>query len=141
MSYTINQESFDRLASYQADPTQHLDWNSIFVLPIWLKVWWQEFGSGAELYLGTVREGEKIIGVAPLLLSEGRVSIIGSPNVCDYLDFIVAPGMERDFFGILLNDLRDKGINHLDLGPLRPDSTALTHLVGIAQNRGYEVLR
>ena len=141
MSYTITQESFDRLVSYWADPSQRLDWNSIFVLPIWLKVWWQEFGSGAELYLGTVREGEKIIGIAPLLLSEGKASIIGSANVCDYLDFVVAPGMERDFFGVLLDDLKDKGINHLDLGPLRPDSTVLTHLVGIAQNQGYEVLR
>ncbi len=141
MNYTLTRENFDKLASYRADPSQPLDWNLIFTLPTWLKVWWQEFGSGAELYLGTVREGEKIIGIAPLQLSQGQASIIGSANVCDYLDFIVVPGREVDFFGVLLDDLRDKGINHLDLGPLRPDSTVLTHLVGIAQNRGYEVLR
>ncbi len=140
MSYTITQESFDSIASYWTDSSRHLRWDSIFVLPTWLKLWWQEFGSGSELYLGTVKQGETIIGIAPLLVREGKVSIIGSGDVCDYLDFVVAHGMERDFFSILLDDLGQKGINHLDLRPLRPDSTVLTNLAGIAQNRKYEVI-
>ena len=140
MSYVVTQESFDNLASCCADPRHFLRWNSIFVLPTWLKVWWQEFGTGAELYLRAVRQGEKIIGIAPLQVREGVASVIGSPDVCDYLDFVVAPGMERDFFNVLLDDLKQKNINHLDLRPLRPDSTVLTHLVGIAQNQGHEVL-
>ncbi|MFH0769720.1 MAG: hypothetical protein V1932_09220, partial [Chloroflexota bacterium] len=76
MSYTITQESFESLASYYADPTQRLDWNSIFVLPTWLKVWWQEFSTSAELYLGAVREGGQIIGIAPLKLSDGKASFV-----------------------------------------------------------------
>jgi CelD/BcsL family acetyltransferase involved in cellulose biosynthesis len=117
-----------------------LRWNSPFVLPPWLKVWWQELGAEAELYLSSVRQGERVIGVAPLLVREGKASLVGSVDVCDYLDFVVAPGREQDFFGVLLDDLRGKGVNHLDLRPLRPDSTVLTHLVSIAQNQGYEVL-
>jgi hypothetical protein len=140
MNYTITRENFDKLASYRADPSQPLDWNLIFTLPTWLKVWWQEFGSGAELYLATVREGDKIIGITPLQLSQGQASFIGSDNVCDYLDFIVVPGREVDFFNVLLDNLRDKGINHLDFGLVRPDSKVQTHLVDIARNRGYEVL-
>ena len=140
MSYTITQESFDSLASCWANPSHSLRWNSLFVLPVWLKVWWQEFGAGAELHLDAIRQGERVIGVAPLLVREGKTSLIGSADVCDYLDFIVAPGRERDFFSVLLDDLREKGINQLDLSPLRPDSTVLTYLVSIAQNRGYEVL-
>ena len=73
-------------------------------------------------------------------MREGRASIIGNADVCYYLDFVVAPGMERAFFNTLLDDLRQQGINHLDLGPLRPDSTVLTHLVAIAQSRKYDVL-
>ena len=140
MSYTITQESFDSLASCWANPSHRLRWSSPFVLPAWLKSWWQVFGAGGELYLGAVRQGEKIIGIAPLLVKEGRASIIGSADVCDYLDFVVVPGREGDFFNILLNDLRERGISHLDLESLRPDSTVLTNLVGIAQNQGYEVL-
>ena len=140
MSYTVKRESFDSLASCWANPSHSLRWNSLFVLPIWLKVWWQELRAGAELYLDAIRQGERVIGIAPLLVREGRASLIGSADVCDYLDFVVAPGRERDFFSVLLDDLREKGINQLDLRPLRPDSTVLTHLVSIAQNRGYEVL-
>ena len=47
--------------------------------------------------------------------------------------------MEEDFFTVLFDELKKKGINHLDLRHLRPDSVVLTHLVGIAKNRGNEV--
>jgi len=141
MNYSVIQETFDSLTSYWADGAYHLRWSSVFVLPAWMKVWWQEFGAGAELYLRAVRQGEKIIGVAPLLVREGTASIIGSEDVCDYLDFVIVPGMEREFFSTLLDDLKQKGISRLDLRPLRPDSTVLTVLADIARNRGYEVLR
>lgn len=140
MSYTIKNESFDSLAACWASPSHRLKWNSPFVLPAWLKVWWQELGAGAELCLSTVRQGEKVIGVVPLLVRKGKASLIGSADVCDYLDFVITPGRERDFFDVLLDDLRERGVNHLDLRPLRPDSTVLTNLVPLAQNRGYEVL-
>ncbi len=139
MDFSVTQESFDSLALYQADPNSHLNWSSVFVLPSWLRVWWQNFGSGFELYLAAVRQGGTIIGIAPLMINERTVSVIGSANVCDYLDFIVAPGKESDFFSVLLGDLQQKGIKYLDLGPLRPDSTVLTHFIGIAREQGYEV--
>ncbi len=137
---TITEESFASLTSYWTEARYNLRWNSVFVLPGWLRVWWQAFGSGAELYLRAVRQGEEIIGIAPLLIRGETASIIGSADVCDYLDFIVASGMERDFFSVLLDDLKRKGVTHLDLKPLRPDSTVLTALVAIARNRKYDVL-
>lgn len=140
MGYNITQESFASLASFWADSKHNLKWNSIFTLPTWLKVWWQTFGGEAELYLCAMWHGGKVIGIAPLLIRGQTASIIGSSDVCDYLDFIVAPGMERDFFTVLLDDFERKGINHLDLKSLRPDSTVLTYLVAIAQSRGYQVL-
>ena len=140
MSYTITHESFDSLARFCSDSDQRLDWNSVFILPAWLKTWWQAFGTGAELHLEAVRQVKEVIGIAPLMVKDGRVSLIGNTDVCDYLDFVVATGKEDDFFNALLDDLRQKGINHLDLRSLRTDSTVLTHLTGIARNRGYEVL-
>jgi len=79
------------------------------------------------------------MGIAPLLVKGEKASFIGSADVCDYLDFVVAPGREQDFFDVLLEHLRQKGISRLDLSSLRPDSTAATDLVGMAGNRGYEV--
>ncbi len=139
MSCTITRESFDSLASHWADLSQNLRWGSVFVLPAWLKVWWQAFGTDQELYLVAARQEEKILGVAPLMVKGGKATFVGSTDVCDYLDFVVSPGAENDFFNVLLDDLRQQGISHLDLRPLRPDSSVLTNLVPIAQNRQYPV--
>ena len=140
MSFTITQESFDSLSACSDDPQCTLGWNSVFVLPVWLKLWWQEFKPEAELYLRAVRRDGQIIGIAPLQLKEGRASLIGSADVCDYLDFVVTPGAENDFFKVVLDDLKQRGINRLDLKCLRPESNVLTKLVDITRNRGYEVV-
>jgi CelD/BcsL family acetyltransferase involved in cellulose biosynthesis len=113
-------------------------WNCIFVLPPWLKAWWQEFGSDGELYLASVLRDSVLIGVAPLLLKEGEASFIGSADVCDYLDFIILPGREVDFFTVLLDDLKDRGIGSLSLGPLRPDSTVLSSLLPLVRDLKYD---
>lgn len=140
MDYNVTRESFDSLAYCWSDPGNCLRWKSVFILPAWLKTWWQHFGAKAELYLRAIRHGEKIIGIAPLMVNEGKASFIGSTDICDYLDFIVTPGMERHFFSVLLEDLRYNGINHLDLRSLRTDSTALTFLAPLARERNCEVL-
>jgi len=140
MGYAVTEESFASLNSYWTDSRRNLNWSSIFVLPGWMQVWWQTFGAGAELYLRAVRQGEKVIGIAPLVVRSETASIIGSADVCDYVDFVVIPGRERDFFRVLLDELRQKDINQLDLSPLRPDSSVLTDLISVAKERKYEVL-
>lgn len=139
MSYTVKQESFADIAQY-ANPGNTLAWNLIFTLPQWLAAWWQSFGSGAELHLTAVWLDSKIIGIAPLQLKKQTASFIGSTDVCDYLDFVVVPGMERDFFTALLDDLSKKGIERLDLVSLRPYSAVITGLLPLARERKYEVV-
>jgi CelD/BcsL family acetyltransferase involved in cellulose biosynthesis len=139
MDSSVTLETFDTLVSSWRDLRHRLRWDSVFVLPCWLGVWWQEFGAGADLYLGTVRQSETIIGLAPLLMKGEEASFIGSADVCDYLDFVVAPGSEQHFFDILLKDLGQKGIRRLGLTSLRPDSVAATNLVDIAETRGLNV--
>jgi CelD/BcsL family acetyltransferase involved in cellulose biosynthesis len=140
MSYTVDEDSLDRLNSYRADSTQTLNWPSVFVLPAWLQVWWQTCGSGNELYIRTIRQGEKIAGIAPLMVKEETAMLIGDTDVCDYLDFIITPGMEEDFFNALLDDLKANGISQLDLKHVRPDSTVLNSLAPVAADRGCKVV-
>ena len=64
----VTSESFDSLTSYWLESRDSSIWDCIFVLPPWLEVWWHEFGFEAELYLGAVRQGGTIIGIAPLLI-------------------------------------------------------------------------
>jgi CelD/BcsL family acetyltransferase involved in cellulose biosynthesis len=138
---TVTLESFDSLTSHWQRSQSLLLWDCIFVLPPWLEAWWHDFGSEAELYLGAIRKGRTIAGIAPLLLRGTEASFIGSTDLCDYLDFVIAPGKELDFFNILLDDLQGRGIRRLNLRPLRPNSSVLTYLVGIARNRNYDVSR
>jgi CelD/BcsL family acetyltransferase involved in cellulose biosynthesis len=139
MSYTISPQSFDSLESLCNELRHKLNWDSVFVLPRWLKVWWQVFGEDSESYLFDVKQDRNIIGIAPLMVKEGKASSIGSADVCDYMDFVVAPGKEGAFFVALLNKLRQDGISQLYLESLRPDSTVLTSLVDLARDKGYQV--
>ena len=139
MTYTLTVENLDGVTSSWDRLRHRLRWNSIFVLPAWLKAWWEAFGGDGEPYLRALRQAEGIIGFAPLLVNKETASFIGSADVCDYLDFVIAPGRERDFFKVLLDDLKEKGIKKLDLRPLRPDSTVVAQLVSIAQKRGHKV--
>jgi CelD/BcsL family acetyltransferase involved in cellulose biosynthesis len=138
MSYTTTPQSFDRLASSWDDLQHILRWETTFVLPRWLKVWWQVFGEGEKLYLFDVKQGKDIIGIAPLMAKEGKIYFIGSTDVCDYMDFVVAPGRELAFFTALLDKLKKDGIKELCLDSLRYDSTVMTCLVDLAKSEGYE---
>jgi CelD/BcsL family acetyltransferase involved in cellulose biosynthesis len=131
-------EDFDSFSSYWVQSPCPSMWNCIFVLPPWLKAWWHEFGSYADLYLASVLRDGVFVGAAPLLLKDGEASFIGSADVCDYLDFIILPGMEVDFFTVLLDDLRDRGVGRLNLQLLRPDSTVLSCLLPLVQDLKYD---
>ncbi len=140
MDYTLTVESLDGIIFSWDELRYRLKWGSIFVLPAWLKAWWDVFGGEHELYLRTLWQGEEIIGFAPLMTHEETASFVGSDDLCDYLDFVIIAGREKEFFEVLLDNLRERGISKLNLRPLRHDSTVLTTLVGITQNRGYEIL-
>ena len=140
MSLQFTVENFDSLfddwSKLQAkSPTSH-----IFSTPEWSEVWWQHFGSGSTLYLKAAKKAGKVAGVAPLRMHDTTALFIGDANVCDYLDFIVEPGEEQDFFNLLLDDLAKSGAKRLELLPVRRDSAVVTSLVDIAQHRGLQFL-
>jgi CelD/BcsL family acetyltransferase involved in cellulose biosynthesis len=137
MSYSLVRQSFESLAASWKDPGHRLEWNSVFVLPYWLEAWWRAFGAGAEEQLCGVTEDERIIGIAPLMIKDGRASFIGSADVCDYMDFVVEPGREGAFFTVILDYLKQAEVSELYLEALRSDSAALTHLIDIAKTQGY----
>jgi CelD/BcsL family acetyltransferase involved in cellulose biosynthesis len=139
MSYNLTEQGFESLTSSWTDLRHCLEWGSVFVLPCWLEAWWREFGTGAERHLYNVREDENVIGIAPLMVKDGRASFIGSADVCDYMDFVVAPGKEQAFFILLLDHLRHSDISELYLESLRADSAAFTNLVDLAKDQGCPI--
>lgn len=132
--YTATLETFESLASFWRYPEYPLNWECLFVIPAWLKVWWQTYGTGLEPHLCAIRCNDELIGVAPLFFQGRKARLIGSPDVCDYLDVIVAPGGGKAFFQHLIPYLGQQGISQLDLGVVRADSVIFSELFAAAES-------
>jgi len=139
MKYSITQESFETLTSYWYDQANGLNWDCLFVLPSWLRAWWHDFGEDLDLNILAIKREGELIGIAPLFRVGNTVSLIGHADVCDYLDVILVPGKEREFFGALLDHLSKNGISRFDLGPLRPESSVLSEFAALARKEGAQV--
>ena len=137
-AYAVTNETFETLSSYWRASKDPLQWDCPFVLPPWLKAWWTTFGAGWAPRIMGVRQGAELIGIAPLRVLEGEARFIGDPDVCDYLDFIVAPGRDPEFFRVLIEALRQQGIRHMDLGPVRADSAVMRELPPVAERLACE---
>ena len=135
----IKTESFDRLESFFLNNKFNLDWNCLFVLPWWLKTWWDTFGENNDLeILAGYRQG-KLIGLAPLSIQGKTARFIGGENVCDYQDMIVASNHHHEFLNAILTHLKQKKVRFLQLETLRPDSISFTQLPNLAKQMGYAV--
>jgi CelD/BcsL family acetyltransferase involved in cellulose biosynthesis len=139
--YTVTPETFESLQSYWRNPEYPLNWGCLFVVPAWLDVWCQTFGNGSEPHLCSIRHNGELIGIAPLLFPGNTALLVGSPDVCDHLHVIVAPGSERVFFQHLIAYLRQQGISRLDLGVVRADSIVLSGLFPAAKSLNCKVFR
>jgi CelD/BcsL family acetyltransferase involved in cellulose biosynthesis len=139
MSYTISQNSLNDLIAYRSYSNQSLQWLSIFMLPEWMQTWWQVFGEGFKPHIRIVNDGEKVIGIAPLMIKDSTAYLIGSTDVCDYVDFVIVPGSEQEFFNTLFDDLKKNGVKILDLKHVRPDATVIKSLVPLAKRNNFHV--
>jgi CelD/BcsL family acetyltransferase involved in cellulose biosynthesis len=122
--------------------------NTPFLRYEYQHAWWEHRGGGEwkdpKLVLVTAREDEKLIGIAPLFISEydgqSTLLLIGSIEISDYLDLIVRmndhPRFISGLFDFLASTLTDKwrGVDWYNI----PDSsTTLTALKEEAAKRGW----
>jgi CelD/BcsL family acetyltransferase involved in cellulose biosynthesis len=137
--YTVTEETFDTITSYWLDSRCSLNWDCLFVLPGWLKVWWDKFGSGQVPYLCSVRHKNELIGIAPFMIQGESARFMGDADVCDYLDVIVSPGRGIEFFEVLGQHLKQQGISQLDLGAVRAESVVFSDLSAAAKRLNYKI--
>jgi CelD/BcsL family acetyltransferase involved in cellulose biosynthesis len=138
-SYTVETETLDSVFDHWQQAGNSLSWNCLFVLPGWLKTWWDNFGRRAALYLLSIRHEGRTIGIAPIQKRDDTVHLIGDENVCDNLDFIVAPEKSAEFYRILLNYLKQDGVRRLELEPVRQDSSVMAQLLPVAEKTGCRI--
>lgn len=127
MAAEIREENFASLAKYYDHLALRQNWPTIFNLPVWLQAWWEAFGTEYdELCLYSVWQDGAVIGIAPLMRRGAEAYLLGSPDVCDYLDFVVVKGKENDFIQALIPELQKQKVRQLILNAQRPDSVYFT---------------
>jgi len=138
-SYTVESETLDSVFTHWQRAESFLTWNCLFVLPVWLKAWWDNFGRNSALYLLSIRHEGRIIGIAPLQRSDDTVRLLGDENVCDNLDFIGAREKSAEFYRILLNYLKQDGVKRIELAQVRQDSSVMAQLLPVAEKAGCRI--
>ncbi len=140
MSYSVSDIRLEELAAYWKNPAQSLNWPYPFVIPPWLEAWWASFGKTYQPHIKAVRDGGELLGIAPLMVSGGSLTFLGSTDVCDYQDFILRSGREHDFFTVLFDNLKADGFRELELKHVRPDSQAMTSLQQFTGEKGFQFI-
>jgi CelD/BcsL family acetyltransferase involved in cellulose biosynthesis len=122
--------------------------NTIFLAWEWQKAWWDCFGQSWELCLLELRDGDDLVGLAPLYTLEApsglrSLQFVGGVEVSDYLDLIVARDSEESvyetFWGILADE-RAVEWDVLDLHNVPATSPTLERLTALVGAGGsFEV--
>jgi len=136
--HALREEWTELLASSSSD--------CVFLTWEWLHTWWKHLGAGRRLDLISVRQGEALIGLAPLLVQPPRPSrlvpcrtrqFLGTGSVgSDYLDVIVRRGRESEALDALAARLAEDGVV-LDLAQVNRRSAAALALAGRLEGRGW----
>jgi CelD/BcsL family acetyltransferase involved in cellulose biosynthesis len=61
---------------------------SVFLGYTWHQTWWDHFGGDAEQIAIGVRDSDRVIAIAPLMLRDRRITFLGSTDLVDYHDFL-----------------------------------------------------
>ena len=139
MGFTVQEETFDSIWDEWESILPSCSTNTVFVTPWWQKVWWDNFCADNELHILSVREGDDLIGVAPLMISNGVLTFAGDKELFDYLDFLVPKGNESIFYDALFGHIMDMDWQSIDLPSLPKDSPTLEYLPTLAKGKGLKV--
>ena len=147
MSLTVQREELAALEPEWCELLPACSLNKVFVTPTWLRTWWAEFGArpgtrpgvGRELILLSVRDGERLVGVAPLMREGESLRFAGDTNVCDYMDFVVARGREEEALSAVLRSLGEEPWRELSLWAVPEGSPTLEALAAVAPAFGLTV--
>ena len=108
---------------------------TFFHTPAYLKVWWEEFGTGS-LMLAFVMDGEETVGACAFEAIEGRLQFLGGFDVTDYMGPVSVAGMEREVASELIGAVEPSPWAEADLRGVPEGSVWLTALSEAAVGRG-----
>ena len=148
MKYTLHKDFSEINTQEWNDLVQGSVSDNPFLRYEYQRAWWEHRGGGewanAQLVLVTAREDEKLIGIAPLFISEydGQPALLlnGSIEISDYLDLIVRMDHHAHFITGLLDFLASSLADSwrgLDWYNLPDSSPTLAALKAESAQRGW----
>jgi CelD/BcsL family acetyltransferase involved in cellulose biosynthesis len=115
---------------------------TVFLSPWWISAWHEVFGSEARHRVIHVRDGDELVGVAPLLELGESLVLAGDPDLFDYQDIVAVKGRELEVIQALLDYLVDvPNWKTFDLPSVPGDSPTLQAITTAAEGKGYRVGR
>lgn len=139
MPYHLAAEGFDTAAGPWTKLLEDCPTNTVFVTPEWQQLWWRHFGGGRTLDILSVRDGDGLVGLAPMRLGGCKMALVGDKNVCDYSDFIVSTAHVKDVLPLLFEDLSKRCWNRLVLHSIPAGSPTLELIPDLAKAQGWSV--
>jgi CelD/BcsL family acetyltransferase involved in cellulose biosynthesis len=136
-SLTVHDEPFDRISGEWAGLVSQSAAPIPFVTPAWQRVWLEHFRDGRDVRVLTARDGERLIGVAPMLVDGERAEFIGHYSICDYMDAVVTPGFEEHFFPLVLRRLAGDGVREIELRGVHESSGTAAAVAAAAVPCGF----
>ncbi|MGQ9668215.1 MAG: GNAT family N-acetyltransferase, partial [Anaerolineae bacterium] len=121
--------------------------NEIFLTLEWQEAWWRHLGGG-ELWITAVRDpAGALLAIFPchvLDTTDGRrlLRFIGCVEVTDYLDFILAKGLEEALLELFVEGLGSEEAPAWDsavLCNISQTSKTLEYLPALARQAGFQV--
>lgn len=95
----------------------NLDWNylikdsstaTFFQTKEWLQIWVKHWGREIKLLIYAIYDGDELIGIAPFMISGGRINFLGVPDpsdsssLSDFGDIIIKSDREKEVWEKLL---------------------------------------
>jgi len=139
LSYTVQREELSQLEPEWREILPRTFHPCVFISPTWLRTWWEEFGGDHEPLLLSIRHGQKLVGVAPLMQEDGHLTFAGDTEICDYMDFSAVTGAERAVLTAVLRSLGEEPWQELALWALRDDSPTLKALPDVCADLGLSL--
>jgi CelD/BcsL family acetyltransferase involved in cellulose biosynthesis len=141
---TVRDEPLDRVSGEWGGLLAQAAAPIPFVTPAFQRVWLKHFQGERALRILTARDGERLIGIAPMLIDGergDRAEFVGHYSICDYMDALVTPGFETEFFTSMLQALGGDGVRTIELRGLRASSPSLAAIAAAAPGAGFSIER
>ena len=138
MTISIRKENFDSIAGEWECILPHTGANTIFITPWWQQLWWNRYGNDdSELEILSIRDGDTLLGIAPLMTRGDTLSFLGDTDLFDYHDFLVREGCEDPFYDTLWQHIESMDWQRMELKSLRESSETLRRFPAFAQTSGW----